>query len=66
MVEKKNVKLFRNDDRIQLSKKNIIILTKLIKKNKKQVNRIYVNNVLLAHSLCEKIEKKIKIFHNYN
>jgi len=57
---------FKEENRTSLSKKNIMTLLDLIKKNKKKVNKNYIDNILLAHYFCEKIHNKIKNINNYN
>ncbi|MDC0391217.1 Gfo/Idh/MocA family oxidoreductase [Candidatus Pelagibacter ubique] len=57
---------FKEENRTSLSRKNINILLELIKKNKKKINKNYIDNILLAHYFCEKIQNKIKNIDNCN
>lgn len=64
----KNSKILnsKKENRIQLTKKVVSRLISNYKSKKKKTNSKYVNKILVAHILCEKIFKKSKMFIKLN
>ncbi len=65
-IRDKETITYKNEDRIQLTTKNLKHLLNLIQNNKKQIDSNYIKKIIMSHRLIEKIEKKVARFNNFN